>query len=111
MSDVIEVHGADELHLAVYDGEDVVLAVADLRSHVAKRHVWIKYTVVVLNHAVHTHQSEYGMVGVMCQKFASLRQSHCIYAVWLESLNGEIRANGHNHQWHEQAVAASQLGN
>ena len=110
VADVIQIDNPDELHLLVDDREDVVLAVADLRSHVAQAHVRVEELVVMLYDAIHTHEGKDGLVRVVGEQLASLCQAHSIDAVGLEALYGEVGTYRHYHQRHEEGIAARQFG-
>ena len=109
VADVVEIDGTDELHLFVHHGEDVVLAVGDLRCDVAKVHVGIEHLVIMLYDAVHAHQRQDRLVGVVGEEFASLCKPHRVDAVRFEGFDGEVRACRHYHQGHEEGIAAGQL--
>ncbi len=46
----------------------------------------------------------------MRDELSATSQSYGIDAVWLKDVDGQIRNDGHNHQWHEQVVAAGEFG-
>ena len=65
----------------------------------------------MLDDTVHAHQGEDGLVGMVCQEFASLCQTHGVDAMRLEGLDGEIGTYSHYHQRHEEGIATSQFRN
>ena len=108
--DIVQINGSDELHLLVNDGEDVVLAVRDLRGDIAQVHVRVEDVVVMLYDAIHAHEGQDALVRVVGQQFASLRKPHRINAMGLEILDCEIRACSHYHERHEKCVTSRQFG-
>lgn len=110
MTDIVEVDDAYELHLAVDDGEDVVLAGCYLAGYVAEGHVGVEDPVVVLYDAVYADEGEYAAVGMVGEELSALCESHGIDAVGLEDLDGEVCADGNHHEGEEEVVASGKLG-
>ena len=110
MAYVVEVHDADELHLAVDDGEDVVLAGGYLAGYVAECHVGVEDFVVVLYDAVYVDEGEDAAVGVVGEELSALCEAHGVDAVGFEDLDGEVCADGDHHEGQEEVVASGELG-
>ena len=79
--------------------------------HLPQFHVRVHPLIVAIYHGVETHQRQHGMVSMVSHQLALTRQSHAIDAVRLEDVDGEVGADGDNHERHEEVVAAGNLGN
>ena len=66
--------------------------------------------IVLLHHALHTHQREGSLVDMVGKQLALPCQSERIDTVALEDADGKQRADAHDHQWDEELVTACQFG-
>ena len=66
--------------------------------------------IVLLHHALHTHQREGSLVDMVGKQLAFPCQSERIDTVALEDADGKQRGDTHNHQRHEELVTACQFG-
>ena len=108
---VVQVDDAHEPVLAVHHGEHVAPRGGDALDQLAQVHVRIKVFVVFLDDRVEAHQGEHGAVLVVREQLPFLGQPHGIDAVRLKRDDGQVGTDGHNHQGHEQLVAAREFGN
>ena len=66
--------------------------------------------IVLLYHALHTHQREGCLVNMVGKQLAFPCQSERIDTVALEDADGKQRADAHDHQRDEELVTACQFG-
>ncbi len=107
---VVQIDNAYQAVLAVYYGEYIAPRGRDALNQFAQVHVGIKVLVILLDHGVHAHQREYGMVFMVGEQLSFFGQPHGIDAVRFKGYDGQIGAYGYNHQGHEQLVSSRQFG-
>ena len=107
---VIQWDDTQQVVVRVQHGEDVAPRVRDDAHQIAQVHIGADGGEVMLHHVIHLHQRQDGLILVVRQQLALLGQAHGIDAMRLEDNDGQIGADGNNHQRQEEVVTSRQLG-
>ena len=90
--------------------QEVVVASRNLAHQLAHRQIWTDGVVILLNHALHAHQRKRRTVYVVSEQLALPSQSQGVDAMALEDADGEQGRDAHDHQRHEELIAAREFG-
>ena len=66
--------------------------------------------IILLNQALHTHQSERCTINMVREKFALSSQTQGIDTVALKDTDGKERRYAHNHKWHKKLITTCKFG-
>ena len=111
VADFQDVYLAQQGSCGVGNGQHAVARTADFVDYLSQFHVGIDGLEVALDDGVEAHERQHGMVGMVRDKLALTRQSNAVDAMRLEDVDGEVGADGDNHERHKEVVAAGYLGN
>ena len=104
------IYNAQQHARLIQNRQEVVVAAAYLAHQLAHLQIRTYGMIIFLYDILHAQQRERSLVDVVGEQLALSCQTQGVDAVALEDADGEQRRDAHNHQRHEELVAAREFG-